>query len=95
MVVDIKRCIEEKIVIWCTTKKQAQQIWNDFHKYKGINTIIEWEPYSADGFEVSVCTHKGPEWQNDFKGKYFIDKFNARKCLDYEDVLLSKVYELW
>lgn len=40
MVVDIKRCIEEKISIWCTTSEQSQQIWTDFYKYKKNQDLI-------------------------------------------------------
>lgn len=98
MVVDIKRCIEERIVIWCTTKEQANQIWNDFHEYKKIKPpLVYWNVYSKHGFEVSVCTHRGPEWQYGFNRKYFINEYKANKCLDYEEVLINKtiIYELW
>lgn len=97
MVVDIKRCIEEKIIIWCTTKEQSQQIWDDFHEYAGLKTIYKWGCYNEKGFEVSVCTHKGPEWQDGYNRKYFIDVHNAKICLDYNEVLLNKTrtYELW
>ena len=97
MVVDIKRCIEEKIVIWCTTREQAQQIYVDYHKYFKKTPMHKKWTVSKVGqeFEIWFDRDMSPSWQDGYNRKYFIDTYDASKCLDYEEVLLSKVYELW
>jgi hypothetical protein len=96
MVIDIKRCTEEKISIWCTTQEQAQQIWDDYHKY--INKKSPYKKYNIsnkDGFEVFIDDEIN--WQDRYNRKYFINEYNATKCLDYDEVLINnnKIIELW
>mgnify|MGYP006921282119 CR=1 FL=1 len=97
MVVDIKRCIEEKISIWCTTSEQSQQIWTDFYKYKKQKPRCDsWNVSYKNGFEICLFCSNCPAWQPGYNRTYFIDKYKASKCLDYNDVLLKeKTLELW
>lgn len=96
MVVDIKRCIEEKISIWCTSKEQANQIWIDFFEYKNKKPIYDlWNIGDETGFEVCCYHDVYPCWQSGYNRTYFIDKYKASKCLDYNEVLLNKIIEIW
>lgn len=97
MVVDIKRCIEEKISIWCTSSEQSQQIWTDFFEYKNKKPPHKaWSIGIKDGFEVACLdSNSYPTWQGGHNRNYFIKKHGSLKCLDYNEVLLGKIIELW
>ena len=97
MVVDIKRCIKEKIAIWCTTKEQSNQIWQDYHNYFDKKPSQKnWTVQDSNGFEIFFTYNDTPCWQDGYNKKYFTNKERlALICLDYKDVLLNKTYELW
>ena len=96
MVIDIKRCIDEKIAIWCTSPQQAQQIWDDYHIFFHKKPLYkEWEPNTKDNFEVFFTETMLPSWQDRYNKTYFIDQYEAKVCLDYNEVLLKRIYELW
>lgn len=96
MVVDIKRCVEQRIAIWCTNKEQSNQIWMDYYKYFNKKPIKDtWYPEDKNGFEVFLNIDDTPCWQDNYNKTYFIEKHKASCCLDYNGVILNKIYELW
>jgi hypothetical protein len=100
MLVDIERCLNERIVIWVTTKKQANQIWKDYYEYTKKEDIIKgtWNVGIGNGVEVWLREDSCPSYQDGYNKTYFMDKernYNASCCLDYEEVLLNKIYECW
>ena len=98
MIVDIERCIKEKIVIWCTTPEQAQQIANDYYKFfelKPISYLWNVGENNPEGFEVFVHSDMHPSWQSGYNKTYFISSKKATICLNYDEVLINKTYELW